>query len=293
MTPSLLVIDVGGTFIKYGVADDQGNLIPGSVQLTPSRAEESAEGFLQALSQIIAETNRHGTIQKAAVSICGPFDFANGVSLMQHKFVPLYGRALTPPFEAARLPVSFLHDSTAFMLGEYGFGSLQGAENACCVMLGTGLGFAWLQGGKVCTDENRSPALALWRAKYLDGIAEDYVSTRALQRYYGEQISVKNMADLARQGDARAREAFLTAGRHLSAIMGEVIPRLGCRRFALGGQIAKSADLFDLHLPLPWQATKHPEDAALLGACRFAFLGQKACEQKRLAGFDALTAHPV
>ena len=186
--------------------------------------------------------------------------------------------------------MAFLHDSTAFMLGECAEGALAGEENACCVMLGTGLGFSWVRDGRVCVDATQTPSLALWKTPYLDGIAEDYVSTRAIQRCYGQAVSVREIADAARGGDRRAEEAFLTAGRHLSRIMTEVVGRLGCRKLALGGQIAKSAELFRLELPVPWSVTKHPEDGALRGCCRYAALGRERCVQTVVLDFGRLKA---
>ena len=275
----LLVMDVGGTAIKYGLADEQGVLIPESVRQTPSHANEDADAFLNTVRGIIAECGGQDRIKACCVSMPGPFDFDRGISLMQHKFTALYQKSLRPPFEENGIPVSFLHDSTAFMLGEYQDGSLWGAENACCVMLGTGLGFAWIKGGLVCISEKQIPCLSLWSSPYLDGIAEDYVSTRALQRMYGESISIREMAEKARSGDERALNAFRTAGRHLSVLMEKVIKKLGCERFALGGQISRSADLFSLSLPIPWSVTEYPEDAALRGACRYAALGREKCVQ--------------
>ena len=276
---NLLVLDIGGTFIKYGVADEGGELLPGSVGQTPSHAEDRAEAFMDALRNILRQAAAFGPLKRASACIAGPFDFDGGVSLMRHKFQALYGVCLRPPFEEAGLPVTFLHDSTAFMLGEYHFGSLAGAKNACCVMLGTGLGFAWEKEGRVCVDESQSPALALWKSLYLDGIAEDYVSTRAIQQRYGKKAPVKEIAEEARKGNIKAMEAFSSAGLHLSAILRAVIKKLGCERFALGGQIAKSADLLDLCLPIPWAVTQRPDDAALLGAAKYAALGKEKCVQ--------------
>ena len=284
----LLVLDVGGTFIKYGVTDEDGALLPETVGQMPSCADGEAEDFLNAVRGIIRGAGDPGS---ACVCIAGPFDFNRGVSLMKHKFKALYGRSLRPPFEEAGLPVAFLHDSTAFMLGECGEGgALAGEDNACCVMLGTGLGFSWLRDGRVCVDETRTPSLALWSTPYLDGIAEDYVSTRAIQRYYGQAVSVREIAEAARADDPAAKEAFLTAGRHLSRIMTEVIGRLGCRKLALGGQISKSADLFRLELPVPWAVTRHPEDGALRGCCRYAVLGRENCVQTVKMSFGPLKA---
>ncbi len=272
----LLVLDIGGTYIKYGATDERGALLPESVRQTPSHADEEAGAFLDALRRIIRETDG---AEAACACIAGPFDFERGVSLMKHKFQALYGRSLRSPFEEAGLPATFLHDSTAFMLGEYHDGALAGADNACCVMLGTGLGFSWIRDGRVCVDETQTPALALWKTPYLDGIAEDYVSTRAIQGAYGQALPVKDIADAARAGDVAARDAFLTAGAHLSRIMTAVVARLGCRKMALGGQIARSADLFGLSLPIPWSLTRHVGDAALRGCCRYAALGRERCVQ--------------
>lgn len=282
----LLVLDIGGTFIKYGAADEKGELIRETVRQIPSHAEESAEAFFEVLRAIIREQG--GEAEKACVSIAGPFDFDHGISLMKHKFASLFGLSLRAPFEESGLSVAFLHDSTAFMLGEYLDGALKGAMNACCVMLGTGLGFAWLKDGKVCVDDAQSPAFSLWNQPYLDGIAEDYVSTRAIQRYYGESLTVRQIADQARLGDERAAQAFRTAGEHLSAMTRRIVPRLGCEKFALGGQISKSADLLHLNLPVDWSVTAHPEDAALMGACRYAALGRERCVRATSLSFAPL-----
>ena len=278
MMDRILVLDVGGTFIKYGLADVSGRLLPGTVRQVPSHSEDSAEKFLDALRGILKEASAESAPKRAAVSICGPFDFDSGVSLMTHKFRALYGVSLRPPFEEAGVPVSFLHDATAFILGEYFDGTLKGADNACCVMLGTGLGFGWIKGGRVCVDATRTPAFSLWRTPYLGGIAEDYVSTRAIQRVYGQALPVKQIADAARAGDEKAKDAFRTAGEHLSRIIALIAPALGCEKLALGGQIARSADLFGLEISIPWTVTEHFEDGALRGCCAYALSG-KDCEK--------------
>ena len=282
----LLVLDIGGTYIKYGTADEHGSLIRETVRQCPSHAEEDAGAFLDALRSIISDWGEGA--ERACVSIAGPFDFDEGISLMKHKFASLYGLSLRSPFEERGLPVSFLHDSTAFMLGEYWDGSLKNAKNACCMMLGTGLGFAWETDGRVCVNKKQSPALSLWNMPYLDGIAEDYVSTRAIQRYYGRSLPVRDIAEKARGGEAAACAAFREAGVHLSALLERLIAHLGCERFALGGQIAKSADLFCLSLPIPWAVTAHPEETALMGACRYAALGKEKCVKETPLSFAAI-----
>ena len=274
----MLVLDIGGTFIKSALTDPAGKLIPDTLAQTPSDADGGYEDFLDVLRGILAAAMRRQKVGHACISIAGPFDFERGISLMRHKFPALYQKSLCPPFRQAGIPADFVHDSTAFLLGEAHDGVLAGKASSACVMLGTGLGFAFMREGRVAVSPARGPAFVLWNMPWEDGIAEDYVSTRALQRLYGEALPIKVLADRARDGDRKAADAFLETGRQLSAILRKVLPALGCDSFALGGQIAKSANLFQLDLPLDWAVPRHLDDAALRGASHYALCGREACE---------------
>ena len=207
------------------------------------------------------------------------FDYTEGVFRMKHKFQALYGCSILPPFERAGLPVRFLHDSTSYILGEVSDGTLQGTQNPCCVMLGTGLGFSMMKDGKVLIDQTQTPALALWCAPFREGIAEDYVSTRAIQAAYGQPLSVKDIAGRARQGDEQALRAFRLVGEALSELMEIIDRRFHPDKLALGGQIARSADLLQLKLPFPWEVSHHLDDAALRGAAYYALRTREECTE--------------
>ena len=49
----MLVLDVGGTFVKYALTDDAGRLLPETVGQTPSDSQGNYEAFLAVLSRII------------------------------------------------------------------------------------------------------------------------------------------------------------------------------------------------------------------------------------------------
>lgn len=270
----MLVLDIGGTAIKYAVADGEGRLLPGTAAQRPAHADGSYEAFLNVLRDIIAEARRSGELTRASVSIPGPFDYANGISRMKHKFQALYGKSLKTPFNEAGLPVRFLHDSTAFLLGEAGEND---PPDCCGIMLGTGLGFAWMRDRRVLVDENQTPALTLWNMPFREGITEDYVSTRALLGRVPGTPDVKTLAEAARSGNPAAKEAFRAAGEALSELMNLLLPELGAQAVLFGGQIARSLDLFALELPVPWRVCEHPEEAALRGAARYAVLGPEGC----------------
>lgn len=274
---NILVLDVGGSFLKYGVTDENGCLLEETVGEFPTYASEAPQKVYDAFSEVIRQTSRYGELSGACACFPGPFDYTNGVFWMKHKFQFLYGLSILPPFEQAGLPVRFLHDSTAYILGEFSDGTLQGAKSPCCVMLGTGLGFAMMGEGKVLIDQTQTPALSLWNAPFRDGIAEDYVSTRAIQAAYGEKLSVKEIAERARTGDRKAVLAFQKTGEALSELMEKVAERFQLDRLALGGQIARSADLLALKLPMEWCVTQHLPDAALRGAAFYALHSREEC----------------
>ena len=274
---SALLLDIGGSFLKYALTDEAGRLDPATVGETPSRAEGSAEEIAGAIRDVIGLCRERAEIRTAAVAVPDPFDFASGTFWMEHKFAGLYGKSLRPVFEEAGLRVSFLQDTAAYILGVYADGTFEGAECPALVTLGTGVGFAHMREGRVCVNRDLVPAPILWNAPYLDGITEDYVSTRAIRARAGNRWSVREMADRARAGDGECRRAFRETGRHLAAILTPMLAAVGADRLALGGQIARSADLLELELPVPWSVCRHLEDAALRGAAAFALAGGENC----------------
>lgn len=273
----MLVLDIGGSYIKYGLADENGKLISDSAGQLPSDANGNYEHFLDVLRQVIALNQRKADFHTASVCVPGPFDYFHGISLMQHKFTALYRKSIAIPFVEAGIEVCFLHDSTAFLLGE---ARDEDGSSPCGIMLGTGLGFAMMRDGRICVNASQTPALSLWNMPWKDGIAEDYVSQRALLALYGNGNSVRAIANAAKAGDIKAKETFLNVGRNLSEMLQKIIPELRITGLVLGGQISRSAELFELEIPVPWRVCEHPEETALQGAGRFAALGHDRCVQE-------------
>ena len=268
-----LVMDIGGSFIKYGLVDEAGLLLPGSV----GKMETSVSGVFAEIRSLV-----EGIKVAPQVALClpGPFDYTDGIFLMRHKFASLYGLSLTPLFHELGKQPLYVHDSTAFLLGE-------GDGNCAGIMLGTGFGFALAQGGRVCIGQDQRPAIPLWNKPFRDGIAEDYVSRRAIRALY-RQVSrclddpdVKEINERAQTGDLAARCAFQKTAEAIVAVLDRYVPRaLYHGRIVLGGQIAHASPY--LIPPLAqagldvWQA-RHIEDAALWGLGIYLARGKGRC----------------
>lgn len=268
----VLAADAGGTFLKAALVRG-GKVLKESFFSLPVSSDGTAEEILSAYEELGRLAQYYARqleliITEAAVCTPGPFDYRDGCSLMEHKYRAVYGVPLRPVFEKGlgkSLPITFLHDSTAFLLGACAQAAAdrqkttdaQAAADGrsdtggCCgVTIGTGLGFACMLEGQVQENLMGGPAVSLYSRPYLDGTAEDYVSKRGILKSWlrlggGSEIhTVKELADRAVEGDAKACQAFAETGAHLGNILIPVLDRYPFKALYLGGAISKSAKLF-------------------------------------------------
>ncbi len=258
MTDSAVVLlDVGGTFVKGGLADSAGHLYDGVCWQVPMDSEGTAEDILLSLEHSlrrgISESKALG--MKAAglaATFPGPFDYFKGIPLMEHKFRSVYGlnlkdwirglQGIPPDFK-----VSFVHDVIAQLLGEMSRGAAVGFANVCIITLGTGLGFACSIDGEIRLSPTASPAESIYSLPYGDGILEDYVSKRGFIRIYRELCSkdepgltVKEIGRRAGEGEKAALDTFTSAASILSANVRPILEKNRTECLLLGGQISRS-----------------------------------------------------
>ena len=191
----------------------------------------------------------------AGIGICipGPFDYGKGIPLMKHKFLSIYGMSLKDFFRSLPqtgpdMPVGFIHDVNAALLGEMSRGNAAGYPDSALVTLGTGLGFAFSRAGRIMVNEKGSPLCPIYSIPYRDGILEDYVSKRGFLKAYREisgksadpSLTVADIGAMAAEGDPAALETFSSVGEILaSALKPKLVEnRIGC--LLLGGQISRS-----------------------------------------------------
>ena len=142
MREVILALDAGGTSIKAGILLGEEIIAERSFAFRSEEREQMLSVFRQALAW-----GRDYGPACLGVACPGPFDFARGVSHMRHKWRGLMDVPLPSVFdrELPGVPVRFLHDSTAFLLGEAWQGAARDMENPAGVMLGTGFGFTVMQ----------------------------------------------------------------------------------------------------------------------------------------------------
>lgn len=141
-----LLIDIGGTFIKYSLADEQARKISGGKVPTPLT---NMDDLLAAIEGFAAPLQ--GQFVGCAISMPGRIDTRNGIA---HTGGMLSAFMWEQPFAAqveARLgvPVTIANDGKCAAAAEGWTGALAGVENGLVLVLGTGIGGGIILNGKV------------------------------------------------------------------------------------------------------------------------------------------------
>ena len=180
----IVLLDVGGTFVKSSLGIAGKGAVEGTFMSTPisssGTAEDITESFRTAVSCQKERAEQEGyTIEAVCAAIPGPFDYKEGIFLMKHKFAAVYGvsfREILGDVIAPETRLAFVHDVNGALLGALTVDASLREGNVAMVTLGTGLGFTYSIDGKVQESETGSPAKGLWNAPYMGGILEEYVS---------------------------------------------------------------------------------------------------------------------
>ena len=227
-----LLLDVGGTFIKC--SDGR------SVAINSAGTRE------EIISSLRQAVDGHKVIRAA---IPGPSNYKEGIFLMKHKFAAVYGEQFSRLTGAT--DCRFIHDVNCMLLGEITGGNGRGYRNVAMVALGTGLGFSISVDGRILENEMGSPLVAIYNRPFKDGWLEDYASKRGVLKLYGEKggqvtenLTVKDIAERAHEGEKAALEAFRTMGGIIGDTIAPIMKEYGTQCLLLGGQISRSADLF-------------------------------------------------
>jgi glucokinase len=248
----VLTFDVGGSHVSSAVCQSDGFRL-GPVASAVYAKVASSQAFVELLYELGTEASE-GTARGLSVTLAvpGPFDFKAGVSLMRHKLPYLYGvdlrEAIAARFGCKRNEVRFLNDADAYLLGELGAGAGRGFDRVVGLTLGTGFGSAFAVHRLLVTEGLGVPKDGeIWNVPYESGIAEDYVSSRAITGNYlrrtGKTCTVADLAAIA-AGDPAAQESFDEFGEHLGRVIGTVLPEFDAEVVVLGGGIARASGLF-------------------------------------------------
>jgi glucokinase len=277
----VLGVDIGGSHLTAALVNEHTKMfIAGSNTRIRVNSSGSANEILNTWSTVINDIFKKYSVTERRIGIAmpGPFDYEKGISLIKNlnKYESLYKlnvkELLASQLHMASSNIMLMNDAACFLRGEVYHGAARGYLNAIGITLGTGTGTAFHHHG-ITGDANLGPS------PFLDGIADEYFSTRWFVRQYAKRSgnTVKDVKELSGlyASENVVKEIFSEFVKNLAIFLDEFIKKEKPEVIVVGGNIAQCADLFLVNLEqklrsigvaIPIIKSTLGEDAAILGA---------------------------
>jgi glucokinase len=265
-------VDIGGTKVMAGVVDADGAVLERLRAETPDKSK-SAKAVEDTIVELVLDLSDRHDVHAVGVGAAGWVDSDRSRVL----FAPHLAWRNEPLRDAlaARLAVPILvdNDANSAAWGEWRFGAGRGADHLVMITLGTGIGGAILEGGRVkrgaygvagefghmqvvpaghrCPCGNRgcweqySSGNALVREARELAAADSPVAQRILDRVGGRisDITGPVITELARQGDPMCVELLQDIGQWLGVGIANLAAALDPTCFVIGGGVSDADDL--------------------------------------------------
>lgn len=282
MANYLFGVDVGGTTVKMGLFDKDGNVI--EKWEIPTRTTNGGEKILPDIADSIkVKLTEKGIAREdvigAGVGVPGPVD-GNGIV---HRAVNLGWGEVDLKKELSALldgmRVEGGNDANVAALGEMWKGGGQGHQNLVAVTLGTGVGGGIIINGEILTgatgaggeighihvEDDETEACGCGNF----GCLEEYASATGITRLANRalaasdkdsvlrkgEVSAKTVFDAVKAGDELAIEVAQKFGNYLGKGLGVIAGVVNPEIFVIGGGVSKAGEvLFDYIRP-PFEKT--------------------------------------
>ncbi|WKX17917.1 ROK family protein [Streptomyces sp. HUAS CX7] len=224
--PVFAGVDIGGTTTQVVLCDTELKVLDRAEVATPARSGGRAmiDAVLDALAVVRARTP--GRTAAVGVGAAGVVDAVSGhVLVASDSFTDWAGFPVAAALRTALGVPAFLdNDVNAFLRGEIACGAAAGEADVLGMTLGTGVGGALWTGGELRAGAHGAAGEIGHIPGFGDlpctcggrGHLETLASARSVRARYGErtgrELTAREVADAARDGDADARAVYAAAG---------------------------------------------------------------------------------
>lgn len=260
-------VDIGGTTVKLGLFDAQGNVL--DKWEIPTRTEDNGSHILPDIAKTIREKMKlidRDSIAGVGVGAPGPID-GDGVV---HRAVNLgWGTfSIKNTLEdLLNMPVMAGNDANVAALGEMWMGGGQGCRDLVMVTLGTGVGGGIIVRGKMLTGftgaggeighmhvEDREEETCNCGNK---GCLEQYSSATGITRLANRLLASSDRDSLLRQGEVSAKTVFdavkardplaVEVAEKFGKYLGDTLASIACvvnpEAIVIGGGVSKAGEI--------------------------------------------------
>ncbi|HEY9723520.1 MAG TPA: ROK family protein [Oscillatoriaceae cyanobacterium] len=253
-------IDLGGTKVALGVADDDGRLLASTRFAT--RPERGPEAVVAEMAEQLMRLAEGQPLGRVGVGSVGPLDLESGTILSPPNFpgwarVPLR-KMLT---EALGVPVVVDNDANVAALAEYRFGAGQGARSLVYATISTGIGGGLVIEGRLLrglgggagefghqTLEPDGPLCGCGNFGCLEALASGTAIARAARETDSarllelagdwDSLHAGHVAQAAAEGDPAVARVWRQAIDYLALGLGNVITTIAPDVLVLGGGVS-------------------------------------------------------
>ncbi len=269
---NVLGIDVGATKLGWGTFDHAGKLIDSGHIPTPTEPE----GFIEAVAGLITQAKP----EAVGIGIPGTISLDHTATTLCTNLPGLSDLPIVHLLKERHpeLPIAIDNDGRCALIGEVWQGNARDLANVVMVTVGTGVGGAVMQGGKVRPhpqDVEMEVGRVLvdpsdvFPAKGGQGTVEAFIGGHNVQERL--QIDLAEIAEQVRQGDREAEEIWHAISYFFIQCMRAIQLEYSCDAIVIGGIGSKDFPYY-LQDPTPCSVlpAKLLDKAGIYGAARLA-----------------------
>lgn len=239
----LVTIDIGGTFIKYGVIDKEEHFSEASK--IPTEASLGGPHILKRVLEIVAQLKKNHDVFGVAISSAGMIDPVKGEVFYAVPLIPNYigtnfKKAIWENFQ---LPCEVENDVNCAGLAESISGSGKDSHSSLCLTIGTSIGGCFIHEGKVFHGYSNSAC----EVGYMHQDGSDYqtlgatstlVKRVALRKKEAENLwDGERIFELAKKGDLICQEEIQAMCEAIAKGLSNICYVLNPQRVILGGGV--------------------------------------------------------
>lgn len=249
-----MVFDIGGTYIKYAVMNENGTKLEGGKVPTP---QEGLEEFLQKISEVVTLYRQSYNLHGIALSSPGAVDVKSGYIGGASAIPYIHNVPITELIRnRTDLDVSIENDANCAALAEGWLGAAKETDYYICVVIGTGIGGsivmnhtilrgASLHGGEfgymIMGDPLNNPLRSTWsQVASTNALVQEVERRKSLEK---GSLDGERVFRMAAEGDAVADDCITIFYKKLASGIYNIKYALDPEKILIGGGISKRPEV--------------------------------------------------
>lgn len=256
-------VDIGGTNVKFGLVDAEGNLLE-KVKYPTKGLMESGD-FMGAFAEIMKKHLKESPeVKRVGIGVPGTIS-KDGKKLRELANIPVLNNTPVVASLEKKFPnVKFYlnNDANAAALGEYYFSKEQIPESYIFITLGTGVGGGCVIDKKIFAGGSGNAMEIGHMLTHSGGTVEEHIGKKGLVSYALKQIArgkksklekydtidAKIIVKEAKKGDKVALKTLKMMGCVLGECIVSSVRTLDIHTILIGGGVAKAYDMFEVSM---------------------------------------------